>query len=250
MAAVEARQYENPPIEEAVCEFRFAPGSEWSPMIQARFLARIADSYDGKPREEPFLLRFDGAEVPEVRQVTRVVIPAESGTWQLSLHPNTLSVNALRPYGGWSEFRTRISDALDVYRKLAEPMGVHRVGIRYINRMVLQGTPSCLSRYFRGGPTPVEGLPPNAISILSRVQFLYEDGVTCRLVHSTFDPKQEDHVGLLLDLDLAWTGSESEPREIEDAMALVDDLRDRERSAFESVITDKAREVFNETSAV
>lgn len=242
---MERRQYKNPPIEEAVCEFRFAAGSEWNPMIQARFLARIASSYDGNPREEPFLIQLDDADPTKVRQVTRVIIPAEDGTRQVSLYPNTLSVSALRPYEGWSEFRPRISDALDVYREFAEPVGVRRVGVRYINRMVLPESPSCISRYFRGGPTPVEGLPQNAISILSRVQFLYEDGVTCRLIHSTFDAKQEDHVGLLLDLDLAWTEPENEPRAIDDAMALVDDLRNRERSAFESVITDEARKVFN-----
>ncbi len=249
---VESQQYKNPPIDEAVCEFRFAPGSDWNPMIQARFLSRIESSYDGKSREEPFLLKLDveGAEAPAVQQLTRVILPDEGGTRQVTLYPNALSVYALRPYKGWSEFRPRISDALNVYQEVAEPAGVRRVGIRYINRMVVPDTPSSISSYFRGGPTHVDGLPQNATSILSRVQFLYEDGITCRLIHSGLDAEQEDHVGFLLDLDLAWTESENEPRAIEDAMALVDDLRDKERSAFESVITDKARKVFNGTSAV
>ncbi|QMS90513.1 hypothetical protein HUN01_24125 [Nostoc edaphicum CCNP1411] len=47
------RQYPNPPIEEAVCEFRFAPDPAWNLTIPGLFYEKIKDFYTGEPQIEP-----------------------------------------------------------------------------------------------------------------------------------------------------------------------------------------------------
>ena len=46
------RRYKNPPIEEALCEFGFAPGPDWDPTIPGKLQAELGDEYSGKPREQ------------------------------------------------------------------------------------------------------------------------------------------------------------------------------------------------------
>ncbi len=37
------RRYRNPPIEEALCEFRYPPGQEWDLTIPCKFYLRLGD---------------------------------------------------------------------------------------------------------------------------------------------------------------------------------------------------------------
>ena len=48
----ERRRYKNPPIEEALCEFGFAPGPDWDPTIPGKLQAELGDAYSGKPGEQ------------------------------------------------------------------------------------------------------------------------------------------------------------------------------------------------------
>ncbi|MEH2362987.1 hypothetical protein [Nostoc sp.] len=46
------RQYSNPPIEEAICEFRFAPGQVWNFTIPGLFYEKVRDLYTGEPQQQ------------------------------------------------------------------------------------------------------------------------------------------------------------------------------------------------------
>ena len=41
----ERRRYRNPPIEEALCEFRFKPGRDWDLTIPGKLQAAIGEEY-------------------------------------------------------------------------------------------------------------------------------------------------------------------------------------------------------------
>lgn len=46
---VKRRQYNNPPIVEALCEIRFSPGQDWDLTIPGHFHEKIKTTYPGKP---------------------------------------------------------------------------------------------------------------------------------------------------------------------------------------------------------
>ena len=74
------------------------------------------------------------------------------------------------------------------------------------------------------------------------MEYFYQDGVRLVLSYgSIFAPP--DRLALLLDLDIIWEQSDSVQRDV--ALKIANDLRDRERIAFEAVITDKARDLFD-----
>src|SRR5258708_2525420 len=57
---MERRQYRNPPIEEAICEFGFAPGLEADVTFPGLFREKIKHQYPGKPRlQQAFQAQFE-----------------------------------------------------------------------------------------------------------------------------------------------------------------------------------------------
>ena len=250
------RRYKNPPIEEAICEFRFKPGPDWDLTIPGKLQAKLGDEYTGKPRErrrvevgieaqlgKPSNLRY-GEELAMVQLVTK------DGKRMVGVGSDILSVSMLRPYhdvsrpggSGWDEFKPRIADALDAYRSVAEPVGVFRIGIRYINKIAILQNEIRVENYLKCALPDVDGLPDRLNNFISRVEYVYEDGVRLVLSQGLIQAPSDDF-GFLLDLDVIWENAT--PIVLDDALSRVKDLRNRERDAFETVITDEARKLFD-----
>ncbi len=248
-------RYRNPPIEEAICEFRFKPGPDWNLTIPGKLQTKLGDKYSGKPQQRTVVevgLEIQAGQPSELRHGERlgmVQLVTEDGKRMVGVGPDILSITMLRPYhdacrpggSGWEEFQRRIADALDAYWSVAEPIGVFRIGIRYINKIVVpQGTVT-VDSYLRCALPSVSGLPDQLNNFISRVDYAYGDGVRLVLSQGSIDVKP-DHVDLLLDLDVIWENSRPVTRN--EAIAKAENLRNRERTAFETVITDEARELF------
>ncbi len=250
------RRYKNPPIEEALCELRFRPGQDWDLTMPGRLHGEIRDDYPGKPRQQNVVeaaLQTQVGQPPNVmfrEGVVKVQLVTEDGTRMVALGPDVLSVHMLRPYqdpaapekSGWDEFRPRLESALDAYWRVVEPVGVHRIGIRYINKIVVPQQSVGTEDYLRCAPPNVDGLPDRINGFVSRVEYAYEDGVRLVLSHGTVDAP-EGHVGFLLDIDVIREASD--PVDRDGALAMADDLRARERTAFEALITDDSRGLFD-----
>ena len=250
------RRYKNPPIEEALCEFRFKPGRAWDLTVPGKLQAAIGDEYMGKPQEQRVVQV--GLQVQQDKPsnlqlgegLARVQLVTRNGKRMVGIGPDVLSIHMLRPYQdpgeperiGWDEFQARIETALDAYLKVAQPLGVVRVGIRYINKIVIPTGTVTVEEYLKCALPVVNGLPDHLTSFMSRVDYTYADDVRIVLSQGSID-SPTNHVSLLLDLDVIWEHREAVDRE--KALNLVNDLRDRERAAFEAVITDKARELFD-----
>ena len=110
------KKYKNPPIEEAVVEFRFVPGQEWDLTIPEKLHEHpdIKTQYWGKPRTQKLLeAAFQaGSSLPPnvaIREgIARIQLVDSGGQHLISIGSDTISVNTLRPYDGWELFRPRI----------------------------------------------------------------------------------------------------------------------------------------------
>ncbi len=129
-----ARKYNTPPIEEAICEFRFASSQAWdSAVVEA--LRSSLPVYDGAPRNQSILQAQISLEPDKAPSVTtsvageRVQLPTSDGT-RLVVGADVLSAHSLRPYDGWEVFRPRILQALQAYWLITKPAGVIQIGLR------------------------------------------------------------------------------------------------------------------------
>ena len=250
------RRYKNPPIEEALCEFRFEPGKEWDLTIPGKLQTELGKEYSGKPRQGRVVeveLDAQKGDSPNLRYregFAKVQLVTEDDKRMVGVGQDVLSIHMLRPYqnpsnpeaSGWDEFKPRILTALGAYKKVSEPVGVRRIGIRYINKIVVPGKRVKVEEYLKCALPVVSGLPDRLNNFMSRVDYAYEDGVNFVLSQG-LTSAPTDHIGFLLDLDVIWESPESIP--LEEALEKTEDLRVREREAFETVITDKARELFD-----
>jgi uncharacterized protein (TIGR04255 family) len=244
------RQYKNPPIEEAICEFRFDPDPAWDLTILGKLHERLKDEYQGKPVDQRTLAAdlSQGASEGSLDMVmkggiSRLKFPTSDGTRLVSVGRNVLGVSSLRPYEGWDSLFPRVTRALEAYQEVASHLSITRVGVRYINRIVVPGSGIDLGRYFKCLPPHVPGLPGGPGNFLTRVEYSYEDEATLLLNYAAVD-SPEGSSAFLLDLDVAWQADDGK-RTIDEAVSLVGDLRNRERSAFEALITDDTRRLFD-----
>ena len=251
-----SRRYKNPPIVEAICEFKFAGADTWDDTSAKRIRALLGSDYGGKTQEQrvarievkslegeqPNLSFTDGLE--------RVQIFSNNEERIVAVGPSLMSVHMLRPYhspdltesSGWVEFRERIANALEAYWEIAKPEGIVHIGMRYVNKIIIPCDQVDVEDYLLYAMQDVPGLPILVRNFFNRVERDYGDGSRLVLTQSTSDAP-EDSVGFLLDLDVIWDSPNSISEKT--AMDLVEDLRNREREAFEAVISDLARELFD-----
>jgi uncharacterized protein (TIGR04255 family) len=156
-----------------------------------------------------------------------------------------MSVHVLRPYPGWHEdFRSRIERALQAYNETTAPKGVKQIGLRYINQIVIAADTIELEDYFTTPPQTPDRFPKRQAAIFSRIESIYtDDPIRLVFTFATVKPP-EGKLAFLLDLDLVWSWSD-QPLALDDVMEKVETLRHRERDAFEALITERTREVFD-----
>jgi len=247
------RQYKNPPIEEAVCEIRFAAGPEWDLTFPSRFYESIKDQYPGKPRQQA-LMEAQLQAAPRVenpmfqlrQESAKLLFPDADERRLVGIGPNVLSVHVLRPYTGWEDFRSRIEEAYVAYRKAADPKAVTRIAVRYINRIVIEGTSAELDDYFTVSPQLPPTLALSMAVFLNRVESVFDDE-PIRLT-TTFGSADapDQNLAFLLDLDVTRDWSPG-ILPLQELLSQIDELRRRERDAFEATITNRTREVFDAT---
>src|SRR5436190_1122998 len=135
--------YKNPPIQEAVCEFTFAPlkgNPEWDLTLAGKLQVDPDLAEYSAPSRQQLMQEISASgNKPEAtlqQSLFRIHLPTPKNDALLSLGHNILGIVALKPYEGWKKFQPRILRALEVYTKKTGQTTVTRIGVRYINRIV------------------------------------------------------------------------------------------------------------------
>lgn len=242
------RQYKNPPVIEALIEFRFEPSEQWDLTMPGRLHAALREEYPGKPEQTGGVESPIGAD-PNVqaRLMLDVRLVNADRTRFVSIKRDTMSVHMLAPYQrdegakGWAEFQPRAETALRAWWDTLAPLAVTQVGLRYINRILApEGTtPAEILRY---APTQVE-VPEHTSTqraFVNRVEQHFADDGFFLLTQATGDPQEGASV-FMLDVDVIQQGK----FKVEEAVHLLPGMRERHRAVFEAAITDRAREIFD-----
>lgn len=243
-----ARPYPRPPIQEALVELRFVDDGRWNWTWPGRFWALVRDEYDGEPRTEQSISvnaqqQARAVTARAVAGVGRVFLTRKSDPGLIGLAPSALSVHVLRPYPGWAEFRPRVERAAAAHLALQPDARVTRIGVRYINHIVLPGDQLELDEWFTSSPTLPDGLGQSMTALMSRVETAYEDDARLAITLATVQHDKDGESAFLLDLDLSWNAPEPVPLTGR-VYDVIDSLHDREGSAFEAMITDSTRGLF------
>lgn len=242
------RKYKKPPIIEALCEFRFEPGEEWDITFPGLFYEKVRDNFPKKKSSRRMQFRaISEAEEPHIRQeiVEFIQFLRQDEKALVQIVPNLLAVNHLKPYPTWNEFRPIILNSLSKYREIANPKGIMRIGLRYINRIELPGERVELEDYFDFYPHLGSELPKEHGPFIVGIQLIYEDGrdiLKLEMASEKYQPPR----GLTMLFDLDYFLSKPDGISMDNIEEWIEIAHTRVEETFEACITEKVRKLFEE----
>ena len=242
------RKYKNPPIIEAVCEFRFTQDTHWDIAIPGLFYEQVKDPFS--KREQRVVQEVEITSGPQglqqqVRLVERILMFAEDRKTLVQLGPRLLVINSLKPYPTWRGFKPYIERAWKGLQDIVEVKVLERIGLRYINRIELPTQSAKLGEYFEFYPFISPRLPQDLVSFIAGGEFAYADGRDhCRVQLTPAPGATNEKVAILLDIDYFLVRRSGV--EVSRALDWVEEAHSRVEEVFESCITDRLRELFEE----
>jgi len=244
------RQYKNPPIEEALCEFTFKPpaeGQQFDFTLPGRLRVEpTMAEYSGQSRTQniqTFAAAANSSSLAIQNTLLRIQLPTIDGRRMISVGANTLAITILRPYEGWEKFRPRIERALETFTKIYGASSVVRIGVRYINRLIISSVTVKPSSFLKNIPEDGDVSGSVLTNFMERGEYVRHDGLKVIVTQATLQPTVPDTTEYLLDIDTLW---DKEPLDDHEAiMSAVDKLHEIEGATFEGLITDESRTVFD-----
>ena len=255
------QHYKNPPIEEALCEFRFIPSRKWDLTIPGILRTKVDEKYGGEPREQRVFsatLNTSNENSPELQAhegLGKVMLVNDNATRMIGVGRDVISVHMLRPYqnpdspetSGWGEFLPRIEEALGSYWDVAAPVGTARIGVRYINKVAVPENIASIKAFLqervRCALPDIENFPGRMSDLTSRIEYDCGNNIKLTLSQYLLAPGT-GHLDFFLDIDVVWS-ADTEPLDLAATLEKAGALKQQENDVFEALITDKAREQFH-----
>lgn len=241
------RKYRNPPITEAICEFRFEPGKAWDWTIPGLVYSKIKDEFPLKQQENALEISLTPKEGKITQELTgslsKMQFLREDKRAMVQVGPDLLSVNLFPPYSSWDHFQPLIAKNLQIYREEANPKGVRRIGLRYINKIQFSSPSIELMDFFNFYPRIPEAVQQRHGPFAMRVMMLYGeegkegDALNVRMGHLPLDEQGNLAIALDLDYYLAKQGEVN----LDQVMEWVNIAHDNLEVMFEACMTDRAR---------
>ncbi len=246
------RIYRKSPIVEAVCEFRFQPGKEWDGALPGLIYDKLKGQFPEREQGRRVTGQVEaspGGVQQRIVQIDTVRFVSKDKKNAVQLSPHQLLVSRYEPYTRWEDFLPLIQIGLKVYRSLAKPKGLQRIGLRYINYIDLKvkGDKLELQNYFDVYPFLGERLPQDHTSFMAAVEIPYEnfrDVLRVRISNAPTDSKAEKVIRTILDLD--YFSGRAGAIEFRSASSWLKKAHSRIENVFEGCIKDPLRTQFGE----
>jgi uncharacterized protein (TIGR04255 family) len=244
-----SRKYANPPLEEALCEFKLTSETRFDLTIPGLLYERLKGAFPHKDQvtiQEVELIQEQEGFQQQIRTSERMRFLTEDRKMLVQVGTRLLVINALKPYPHWEGFKPGIEMAWKSLLDAIEVQGLERIGLRYINRIDIPDQSVELSEYFEFYPFVGQRLPQQMVSFLTGVEFSYVDDRDHCSVRLT--PISGSAGKRLFMLDIYYFLAQPRAVEVENALAWVEEAHSRVEDVFEGCITDKLREIFAEVS--
>lgn len=243
------RCYRKPPLVEALCQVNFDQSSTWDPTFPGLIYSEVESRF---PERKTALgigvkISVDKGQLsePSYRSDELAQFYNDEGNRLVQVGKNLLSVHHLAPYSNWDDFFPDILLGIDAYTKVASPVGIARIGLRYINDISFSGNALQHEDYFDFYPHVGQALPQQLSGFITGIQVSHEDGRdTIRIQHVSMTPKTSGVVTTRLDID--YFTSAPGVVEFKDVMEWVRTAHGHVEDAFEGCIRDPLRVLFDE----
>jgi uncharacterized protein (TIGR04255 family) len=109
-----------------------------------------------------------------IGKIDKIQFVREDESSLIQVGTNLLTVNHLLSYTGWKDFKKLIFETFDIYKNIAKPDSICRIGLRYINRFNnILTNPAELKDYFNIYPSiPMKNANNNFFGLKRRMVIL------------------------------------------------------------------------------
>ena len=240
------KRYKNPPVVEALCEIYFDE-SKWDGTLPGLFFERIRESYP-KKREWRQIRVSVSKETTETRVQPgerRIQFLKEDGSRLIQIEKNLLVINQLKPYPSFEDWKPVVHKMLKHYSEIAQPKGIKRMGVRYINRIIIPAVKFKMEDYFSLYPEVPESLGAMHRKFMMRLEIPAQHKAHRLMVtFGTAPPELPETSAEMLDIYDIFASPKPFPTEDIDKHVI--EAHENIERAFENSITSKARELFGE----
>ena len=236
-------KYKNPPLVEAVCEFRFDVENPYDTILPGLLYNKIKDKFPDRKQKPLGPLMPSSLEKADIGLSFQTIAQFYDSdkTKLVQVGFDLLSINMFPPYPNWEIYKPLILDILNVYLDIAKPKGINRIGLRNINKIFIEESNVNISEYFKFYPNTPEN-EDVLTNYFIRVEKQLSEGRDVLVLKNAMIVENEKP-GFVLDLDYIM----NQPKGID--VDYVEDWLDMAHNelyqSFELCITDKLREQFN-----
>lgn len=248
-----SRQYHNPPLVEAVCEFRFTTDTQWDLTIPGLIYEHVGEGFPHK--EQRLVQELSIKRGPEELQhqmgtTERMMFLTSDRKTFIQVGPHLLVVNRLKPYPTWAQVKPQIETAFGALTTILEgAVGLERIGLRYINRIEIASESVDVDDYFEFRPFLGKELPQNMTSFIVGCTLPFSEGRdSCKVQLTSTRPEHTDTSAFLLDLDYFVTRPQAVSPD--GALEWVETAHQEIENLFEGCIKDPLRVIFKEVDDV
>ena len=238
--------YRKPPIVEVVCEFQFLPSEPWDFTLPGLVYAELRDTFSKRKMVKAIQSIVDLSEqanvAPQFEFSERIQFLREDEKALVQIGADLLTINHLKPYPSWDHFRPLIEQAFTAYRRVAKPVGVRRIGLRYINEIIFPSREIKFNEYLNFYPSTM-GIGEKIESFMVGAMKSYEGGRDqLRAQLTSAEPKDPGHTAMLFDLD--YFMAQAGKIDLDVAMDWVETAHTNVISTFEACVTQASRDMF------
>ena len=244
-------KYNNSPIIESICEFRFTEDTNWDITVPGLIFEDVRTEYPHKGQrttQEISLSPVASGSNRATGQIKRsdfAVFYNEGKKSLIQIGPRILSTSRLKPYQTWNDFKSQISYASEKLSGRVELKGVQRIGLRYINMINIPMNESKVEEdnYFEFRPYYGPKLPQlHGDFTVGCIYPFHNERDLCKVELRTAMPEIKDSMSFLLSIDYFL----AEPRSIpaDKSVEWVEDAHTEIETLFEGCILPPLREIF------
>jgi uncharacterized protein (TIGR04255 family) len=200
-----------PPLIEAVCELRLDPSLPWDLTMPGRLFEKLQTQFPERRQTLGFEVKMNAqslSQSPEYRQIENLQFLSPDKKDVVQVREHAVSMSRLAPYEAWEKYKPTVLGVFERFRDVAGDSTIARVGLKYINRIVVPKREIRLEEYFELYPQVGSKLPQSHGPFLVGVVFPFEDSDWLRAEITSANPDVPDQYHVLFSLDYYATGGE------------------------------------------
>ena len=243
------RHSKNPPITEALLDFRVESVSEDVTDAISKLRSVLAQKLpivnEQQSLQAEFLIQSQGPVARESRNlgVQGAFFSSSDQRTIAQFRKDGFTYNRLQPYSGWNTVFPEALNLWHEYIRAFNPSEITRLAVRYINRVALPLPIQRIDEYLKAAPALPSGAPQHVSSFVSRV--VVDDPATSSqaAVTQIMEPiTDSSRTFIILDIDV-FANVHLDPYHSH-VPALLESFRTIKNRIFFTALTDKALEAY------